>query len=153
MAMNNGAYRIIPSVILGLIVCAMVLSGQQSSNLPVAVATSIIKSVFVNGPERGIDPFFPDLRAALKDTLKQNEESSPATTTTSSVDELFSLKGIIYSGGKRVALINNQVFQTGQSLAVKTRNGVAVIRCVDIKKNSVSIEIMGSKEIKELRIK
>ncbi len=64
----------------------------------------------------------------------------------------LTLKGISGSGQHRFALINNATLEASERGRVRIGKTNVVVRCVEIRSNSVVIEIAGAKEKKELFI-
>lgn len=122
-------------------------SGRQAagSNAPSA-ALCIPLSVFVipNSPGEGKDPFFPvSTRRAPPEAIKTN------TQPVISFD--LQLKGISGPADHRLAIVNNRTLQAGEESEVTTATGRVRVRCLDIKTESVVVQI-GS-ERRELRLR
>ena len=67
-----------------------------------------------------------------------------------SVDSRYiSVKGMSAAGGKKLVIINQSTFEVGEGGEIRTPNGRVYIRCLEIKANSVIVEINGQKQ--ELR--
>lgn len=60
------------------------------------------------------------------------------------------LKGISGTQKRRFALINNQTFMEGESAAVKFGDGRLKVQCLEIKEDSVIVEVGQSKERREI---
>lgn len=103
----------------------------------------IPKSVFVIPPSsgEGKDPFFPNLRDQISaGPKKPGEKASPADLT---------LQGISGSPEHRLAIINGHSFAAGEEADALVPGGRIHIRCVEIRTNSVTIEIGGiSRELR-----
>ena len=66
--------------------------------------------------------------------------------------EELALKGIT-GGSRKTALINNQSFFEGETSSVKLGDKQLLIRCKEIKTDSVIVEVEGESEPRELRLK
>jgi hypothetical protein len=62
------------------------------------------------------------------------------------------LKGISGSGNRRLAMINNQTFASGDQLPVKVGDKKVNVRCVEIHERSVIVAIEGESGQKELSL-
>ena len=101
--------------------------------------TNLIHSVFVipSDPKEGRDPFFPNSTRPYKD----------ATATNSLGAEISSLviKGFSGSVDHRFVIINNHTFAAGDEGDVITSSGRIHLNCVEIRTNSVVIEVGGER--------
>ena len=93
----------------------------------------------------GKDPFFP------------YRVLNPVVTTTaptpSEAGRLLALNGLFGTANRPLATINGRPFEAGEEGEVTTSAGKLKIRCLEIRKDSVIIEIMNSGERKELRLR
>ena len=108
---------------------------------PVAQAdkTETTRSVFIlpSNPKEGHDPFFPN-------SNRPYEIAAAANTRTGNVTSLV-LKGFSGSQNHRLVIINNHTFAAGDTGDVITSDGRVHLRCIEIKTNSVVIEIGGQR--------
>lgn len=115
----------------------------------VAVPTNVLRSVFVvpTTETEGRDPFFPD----SSPQVAQAPTATPgqAAETTRAVE--LSLQGFSGSGEHRLAIINERSFSAGEQGIVSTGSGRIGIRCIELKTNSVIVEVGG--ERRELRFR
>jgi hypothetical protein len=125
--------------------------GAHAAPLPLAPtntvpgAPEIPKSVFTvpSSPQEGRDPFFPNsMRLYAMPATGTATNAAPAATT-------LVLSGIS-QGGHRLAIINNLPFEVGEAKEVLVPGGRAKIRCVEIRADSVLVEVGG--EVRELRL-
>jgi hypothetical protein len=104
-----------------------------------ANTSNVIRSVFVmpSDSREGRDPFFPNSTRPYK----------LATSTTSRSSEVSSLviKGFSGSTDHRLVIINNHTFAPGDEGDVITSSGRIHLSCVEIKTNSVVIEVGGER--------
>lgn len=118
------------------------VSALGASNTPPAKSTKpdTNRSVFVMpaSPADGRDPFFPDsirpYEAAMAGTKQKVDEIS-----------LLEFKGLSGPMEKRLAIINNHTFAAGDDEYVLTTQGRVHIHCVEIRANSVIIELSGQR--------
>jgi hypothetical protein len=117
-----------------LIVGASFSAFGQITNLS-AIAKPVI-SVFVQpaNAREGHDPFFPE--------SSRPYESAVLTTHTIEFTSL-SVKGFSSVAGHEFVIINNHTFGLGDEGDVITSGGRVHIRCLEIRPNSVLIEING----------
>jgi hypothetical protein len=106
----------------------------QITNSPVAPVP--ISSVFVQptSASEGHDPFFPE--------SSRPYESALPTTHAIEITSL-SVKGFSRVLGHEFVIINNHTFGLGDEGDVITTGGRVHIRCLEIRNNSVLIEING----------
>ena len=84
----------------------------------------------------GRDPFFPE-------STRPYEEAVSAKRT---VDvNAFSLKGISIVRGHAMAIINNHTFAVGDEGDVITASGRMHLHCLEIRANTVVIEVNGAR--------
>src|SRR5215207_1296818 len=94
-----------------------------------SVAEVIIpKSVFVDRPDFGRDPFFPK--------SERRGKVMPATTTTVQPVANFdsvALKGISVNNERRTAIINNKTFEAGEEGNIPVNGQPVKIKCTEIR--------------------
>jgi hypothetical protein len=126
----------------GTLLAASALAAPNPPNPPAATAEVVIpKSVFVDRPDFGRDPFFP----------KSGRRVHIATTTTvqpvANFDSIM-LKGISTSSEKRLAIINNKTFEAGEEADVRINGQPVRVKCAEIREKSIVIVVNGvSKEL------
>jgi hypothetical protein len=105
------------------------------------------KSVFVDAPEGGKDPFFPN--------SKRFEPKAPEAPQPTSVDILKTLflKGICGTKERMLALINHRTLEVGEEGEYRQGNLSIRIRVVEITDKSVFFTIDGSSDRLELRLR
>lgn len=94
-------------------------------------------------PEDGHDPFFPgsDRLFAVKTAPKSPSGAGAAIV----------FNGISGSQDRRFAMINGYTFAEGEQAFVNTPSGRVMVHCLEIKGETVTVEIAG--ERRELRLK
>jgi len=110
----------------------------------------IPKSVFIipATPLEGKDPFFPlSMRPFTTVVVRTNPQPTVAVTVT--VD--LKLNGISGTAARRLAIINNRTFEANEEGAVSTPSGPVRIRCLEIKDDSVLVQIGGEQRVLRLR--
>src|SRR5438309_1919912 len=126
-------------------ICALALLALLSSARAAQPATAspepthklaeiqFVKSVFVNSPGVGTDPFFP----------KSTRRGAPVGTNPGiEVAPSFgflSLKGISGSKVHRLAIINNKTFEAGEEGDLKTGSQTVRVKCVEIRDDCVVV--------------
>ena len=101
--------------------------------------TEIIRSVFVLpiNPREGCDPFFPNSNRPYQMAVTANQRTGNITSLV--------LKGFSGSMNHRFVIINNHTFAVGDEGDVITSEGRVHLRCIEIKTNSVVIEVGGQR--------
>jgi hypothetical protein len=124
--------------VLLLIMCTMVLAvdtapATKAGKIETKMET--VRSVFVlpSNSKEGRDPFFPD-------SDRPYEIAAAANPQAGKVSSLI-LKGFSGPLDHRLVIINNHTFATGDEGNVITSSGRIHLRCVEIKTDSVVIEI------------
>jgi hypothetical protein len=109
------------------------------------------RSVFVDDPKAGKDPFFPFTARRLEKV--PGPASGPQTSTSATVKNVFErlqLKGILGNSTRRLALINNHTFEVGEQAEVKSLEGRLHVHCWEIRNRSVVVSFVGESQRKEL---
>ena len=136
------------------------LATQTRTNAPAKVSLAatnappiqaeIPKSVFLipTTPQEGKDPFFPrSMRLFASAVVKTNVQ--PLATIPPPVE--LRLNGISGTADRRLAIINNQTFETNEEGEVPTNPGRARIRCMEIKADSVVVQVGTEQRVLRLR--
>ena len=128
-------------------------AASTSSAGQVSATPEAPKSVFVNPatPEDGRDPFFPRStrhRPAAAPVVKEVAKAAPPV-----VEVQLELKGISGTAERRLAIINNNTFETGEQAEVVTNVGRIRIICKEIKTDSVEVVVNGQPRVLSLRSK
>lgn len=101
--------------------------------------TNVIRSVFniPSDPREGRDPFFPNSTRPYK----------VATSSVSRAEDVSTLviKGFSGSMDHRYVIINNHTFAAGDEGDVVTSGGRIHLSCIEIRTNSVVIEVGGQR--------
>jgi hypothetical protein len=128
------------------------LLGQSAPRVLAAATTNapdinIPESVFIipSNVTQGRDPFFP-----LSQRLLMN--ATPANTNNVKVAPVtLALKGISGTDSKRFALINDKTFIAGEERDVFTGASRVRVHCIEIRENSVTVEVNGTRQ--EIRLR
>ena len=108
------------------------------------------QSIFVisSDPKEVKDPFFPKSTRvlALATPVKPSGITKPPVEAPKLV-----CNGLSGTPERPLAIINNQTFTTGEEADVRTPNGKLRIRCIQIRQDSVIIEVNGQRQ--ELHLK
>jgi len=113
-----------------------------------------LKSVFVDSPQVGRDPFFPVSTRRL-DALPRIV-STPATNAPppSASFDLLRLKGISGTKGQPLALINSTTVGVGEIAEIKCiGRQVVKVKLLAIRDSSVLVELSGVREVRELKLR
>jgi hypothetical protein len=102
----------------------------------------IPKSVFVDRPDFGRDPFFP------KSTRRgQVVATNPVIQPVGNFDSI-ALKGISVNNEKRLAIVNNKTFEVGEEGEVPVGAQRVKVKIIEIREKSAVISVNGvSKEL------
>jgi hypothetical protein len=135
------------------------LATQTRTNAPATVSLAatnaapvqaeIPKSVFLipATPQEGKDPFFPrSMRLFASVVVMSNVQP---LVTPPAVE--LRLNGISGTADRRLAIINNQTFETNEEGEVPTNPGRARIRCLEIKTDSAVVQIGSEQRVLRLR--
>lgn len=134
------------------------LAAQTKTNSPPSPASAptnalpaqleIPKSVFLipTTPQQGKDPFFPrSMRLFTSVVVSTNLQPTPVVTVE------LKLNGISGISPRRLAIINNRTFEANEEGIVSTASGPVRIRCLEIRADSVLVQIGGEQRILRLR--
>ncbi|HMJ89965.1 MAG TPA: hypothetical protein VK530_09120 [Candidatus Acidoferrum sp.] len=129
-----------------LLVCATA-SAENQTNAP---ARPLAK--FTDDPAKGRDPFFPDSMRRSQ-VIAQTEPTSTNVAQVVNTTMPILLKGISGTTSQRYALINNATFAVGEAAEVRSAGQVVKILLREIRDRSVLIEIVGTGELRELKLR
>ena len=117
-------------------------AGARPTPKEEVVAEVTPKSVFTTD-HTGRDPFFPKARAAQVET-----QSDVAFDVRAILQSSF--HGVVSSGGKSIAFINNIMLEEGRNAVIPIRAGgherQVAVRCQMVTKDSVLLEVQGDPE-------
>jgi hypothetical protein len=94
------------------------------------------KSVFVDRPNFGRDPFFPN--SPRRGRIVQDTVVEPSANFNNIV-----LKGTSGTPEKRLAIINNKTFEAGEEADLRIGGHLTKVKCVEVREKSVVISING----------
>jgi len=94
------------------------------------------KSVFVDRPNFGRDPFFPS--SSRRGSIVQDTVVEPVANFNNIV-----LKGISGTAEKRLAIVNNKTFEAGEDGELRISGHLTKVKCVEVREKSVVISING----------
>jgi hypothetical protein len=120
-------------------------SPTATNTAPVQV--EIPKSVFAipTTPQEGKDPFFPrSMRLFSSIVVKTNLPPTPPSVE-------LRLNGISGTADRRLVIINNRTFETNEEGEVSTKTGHARIRCLEIKPDSVVVQVGDEQRVLHFR--
>jgi hypothetical protein len=136
------------SLLLVVFCCAIHPAAALASGTN-ATALANPQSLFVDDAQ-GKDPFFPQSTRRMQQPLTPMSTNMPSPVV--AVAPLV-LKGISGSKLQPLALINNATIGIGESADVRTGAQTVKIRCRDIRDRSALIEINGTGEVRELKLR
>ena len=132
-------------VFAAMLALPMAVHAGSDTNAPARPA-----SVFADDLQ-GKDPFFPDSVRRLQ-TIAHSSGTNSATRALTITTRLI-LKGISGSKTQPMALINNSTFSEGEAGEVRSGAQYVKIRCREIRDRSVLVEIDGTGEVRELKLR
>ena len=139
---SNLVERIERRLAVGVLALAGVLTAWAAPTTtappPPAEDAGPPKSVFVDRPDFGKDPFFPrSTRRGAVPTVSTN----PVVVTEVSKDLV--LKGISTLKEKRLAIINNKTFEAGEEDNVRVNGLLVKVKVVELRDKSAVISVNG----------
>ena len=105
----------------------------------------VVKSVFVDRPNFGRDPFFPNSK-------RRQHVAVLKTVPIGEIPSSIVLKGLSGTAQKRLAVINNYTLAAGEETEIRAGGQLYRVRCDEIRERSVMISINGT-EPKELKLR
>jgi hypothetical protein len=96
----------------------------------------VVKSVFVDRPNFGRDPFFPN-------SLRRGKTVQDAVVEPVANFNNIVLKGTSGTAEKRLAILNNKTFAAGEEGELRIGGQLTKIKCVEVREKSVVISING----------
>ena len=108
----------------------------------------VYRSVFIvpTDPKQGRDPFFPESQRFQSASSTNNVQPAPAGSTAALL-----LQGISGTSERRLAIVNGHTLAEGEETEVSVNGARLRFRCLEIKTDSVVIEI--GTERRELRLR
>ena len=136
--------------------CVLALSGlharsaQAPAHLPQLDQLASSKSVFLDDPKFGKDPFFPISQRRKPAIVIAVNSGTPDPTLYAQLLGGISLRGISGRPGKKLAMLNNRTVGVGELTEVKFNNQPVRVRCLEIREKSVLLGVEGTTETKEV---
>ena len=128
-----------PWIIAPALACVVVTAADGAPRTNHSASNVVVRSDFVmpSNPKEGRDPFFPD----------STRPYATAAASNPKVADVTSLKLLGFSGEvpHRFVIINNHTFAAGDEGDVTTPNGRIHLRCIEVRTNSVLIEVGGQR--------
>jgi hypothetical protein len=116
-----------------------------------AVPTNIAEqyvSVFEDLPRgKGRNPFFPNSHMG-----EPAPEAAPQGEENVHVEPVLSLRAVIGHGRHSQVVINNEIFEVGETQSVRVPNGHVRVRCLEVSNNSALVQVEGEAGPKRLVI-
>lgn len=132
---------------------AFAQAGSSTNAAPrVPAAPALVRSAFVDDPQVGKDPFFPN-SSRRQQAAPQISTATTAAPQPSTLFGLLSLKGISGVKGQRLALINSSTLGVGEQADVRAGTQFIKILCREIRDNSVLVELVGVGEVREIKLR
>lgn len=137
-ASNSFSRKVAAAVFSIAIVAVLVADGKPAAKTASTDSTNITRSVFTlpANPSEGRDPFFPDSLRPYHHAV-----AAPKLANVS----MLTIQGFSGRVNQRFVIINNHTFGPGDEGDVTTSAGRLHLRCVEIRTNSVVIEVGGQR--------
>ena len=138
--------RPFPSLAPLLIASLLLARCGWADTKPIApiVAATGPRSVFIDQPDFGKDPFFPRSSRRPKVIVRTTDLEPPRAV----VPDAIVLKGISVLKERKLAIINYYTAAEGEEFSLKFNGQVVKVKCVEIKDRSAVISVNGAtKEI------
>ena len=113
---------------------------------------TVQKAEFKDNPAVGIDPFFPNSSRRAPKPKEMVAAPTRVTADPHRIDHI-TLKGITGTSDRRLALINNMAFASGEVGNVRVPGGSLKIRVLNISEKSVTVAVEGDSVPHELKIR
>lgn len=140
-------------MVMILALCARAHAGGLNPGGPKdAPVVPVPKSVFVDDPDKGKDPFFPhSVRRTY--VAPRPVAQSTAAAEPSALFKLLQLKGISGVKGEPLAIINGSTISEREVADIRCGGRIVRVRCLEIRSSSVIIELDGTGESCELKLR
>lgn len=129
--------------------CGLADASDKKSDA--VVAGVIPQSTFVDKQDSGRDPFFP--QSVRRRQVITRVVATNHVPQVSAILGQLSLKGISGTKAERLALINSSTIAEGELADIRCGRQIVRIRCVEIRDRSVLVELHGTSETKELKLR
>lgn len=128
-----------PSLIALLLGCLVIPMAGGAPRKNASITNVVPQSVFVipSNSKEGRDPFFPDSMRPYASAIVANPKTADVTS--------LRLRGFSGEVPNRFVIINNHTFAAGDEGDVITSAGRIHLRCIEVKTNSVVIEVGGQR--------
>lgn len=113
---------------------------------------TVQKAQFTDSPTSGVDPFFPNSSRRAPKPKEMVAAPTRVTPDPHRIDHI-TLKGITGTSDRRLALINNMAFASGEVGNVRVPGGLLKIRVLNIGEKSVTVAVEGDSVPHELKIR
>jgi hypothetical protein len=138
------------AIVAALACCVSARAGGNAA--PAKTDPAMPKSMFVDAPEKGKDPFFPNSSRRLE-ALPRITSATNNVPETSTLFNLLQLKGMSGTRGHPLAIINGITLSTGETGEIRCGRHLLKVRCREIRESSVLIELEGVGETRELKLR
>jgi hypothetical protein len=148
---NLPSYQLFNFAFAALLVWLCTAAQASERANPKTGHTNIPQSVFFDKHDSGKDPFFPS-SVRRRETVVRAMPTNNVPPMSAILGKLF-LKGISGTKGKPLALINNSTVAEGELADVRCDQRHVKVRCLEIRERSVLVELYGTSETRELRLR
>ena len=111
----------------------------------------IPKAVFTDNAAGGRDPFFPASARRTPEAASPNPVA--ASLQPAGLLSQIVLKGISWGKPHHLALLNNVTLAEGEKTALRLGGQTAMVRCLEIRTQSVLVTLEGTKEVREIQLR
>jgi ABC-type uncharacterized transport system ATPase subunit len=131
---------------------ALAQAGSETNFVSRISPPALVRSVFVDDPRTGKDPFFPN-SVRRREVVETKSSATNAAPTPNALFSQLALKGISGLKDQRLALINSSTVAEGEQADIRAGYQLIKIICREIRDRSVLIEFPGTGEVRELKLR
>jgi hypothetical protein len=122
--------------------------GAQAAREPSTQYVSVFEDL---PPPQGKDPFFPKSHRRDPAPTPIRQQVATGVAPAPVIADLV-LKGVVGSATRRLALINNETMEVGETSSVRVPDGHVRVRCLEIGSDYVLIKVEGEDQPKRLEL-
>lgn len=116
-----------------------IAAAPQPTTEPKAREFLFVRSLFVDNPTVGRDPFFPN-------STRRGPKVMNTNTTVVVPPSKLTLNGLSGSRQNRLAIINHRTFSVGEEAEVRVDGQPVKVRCLEIRDKSVVVTVNGDNQ-------
>lgn len=131
-----GLTLVLGPVGLSLAAAPLPAAAKPTNAAPALAVSDAFKSVFIDDPKFGKDPFFPKStrRQAASTVLAPKQVTPPPSGA-------LRVRGLSVANGRRLVIINTVTFAEGDEATIKVDNQPLRVKCIQIGDQSVLVQV------------